>query len=82
MSIISLAVSSAVLPVTSSSHTFSDPWAFRASTKQTSRISEARFSQSFCPAKPFFSMSLRSSTGSRLRTKIFVTNGFGVTAAA
>jgi hypothetical protein len=79
---ISFATFSAVLPVTSSSHIFSFSCSRSASTRQTSRISEARFSHSLVPVKPRFSMSLRSSMGFRRRTKTCVVRCFGTTAAA
>ena len=82
MEMISREMFSSVLPVTSNSHTFSFVCSCRASMRQTSNISEARFSQSLVPEKPRFSMKLRSSMGFRRRTKMRVTWRFGTTAAA
>ena len=54
----------------------------KASTRQMSRISAARFSLSLASGKLLFCMIFFSSLGFRRRTKMWVTRLGGVTAAA
>ena len=71
-----------VLSVVSSSQIFVLSCSCRASTRLTSRISLARFSQSFWSLKPHFSMNSFSWVGLRRRMNTCVVFCLGVTAVA
>lgn len=70
MARISVTISVVFLFEVSISQVFSGSCSFSASTRHTSRISEARFSHSLRPVMPAFSICLRSLTGLRRRTKV------------
>jgi len=70
------------LPVKSISHTLSFLSSDNVSIKQTSNISDSRFSFSLFPRKFFFSNNFLSSIGFLRKTKANVTCFFGTTDAA